>query len=891
MDHHRFHGRIWKLSCLFLIALNGSVSGQDQTWIDQISEDFARELRLRSLGPALRPGRVSDIAVHPRNRSIWYVVVGSGGLWKTVNRGVSFESIFDQGGSHSLGCVAIDPREPDTIWLGTGENNSNRSVGFGDGIYKSTDAGASWERMGLPNSEHIGVILVHPGKSDVVYVAAEGPLWSSGGDRGLYKTTDGGRNWNCVLEISKHTGVTGVVFDPRDPEVLYAAAYQRQRHNGLLVGGGPETAIYKTTDGGGSWRKLENGIPTVDKGRIALAVSPHNPEVVYALVAAQGNESGFFRSANAGETWVRQSGFKVVDPQYYGEIYADPHQFDRIYAMDVLVQLSEDGGQTFKGMKWPIHVDNHAMVLDPTDVNHLLVGNDGGLYESYDRGNTWRHFVNMPTPQFYRVDVDDSLPFYNLYGGTQDNGSMAGPSRTVNRAGIRSSEWMVTGGSDGFQSRVDPEDPAIIYVTTQNGGISRLDKRTGDRTGITPKNEKDGPKIRWHWDAPFIISPFSPARLYLGGNRLFRSDDRGDNWRPVSGDLTRQLDAHMVPAMGRVWPEDAVEKNRFTTTLSVCSALEESPLNEGLLYVGTDDGLIQVSEDGGAQWRRCEQFPGIPRWAYVSDVLPSRHDVDVVYAAFNHYQEGDFKPYLLKSSDRGRNWTSIAANLPERGPVWSIVEDHVNPKLLFVGTEFGLYFSVDGGGHWTGLRGGVPVAAFRDLAIQRRENDLVGATFGRGFYVLDDYSALRDLTETSLAAEGTLLSSGGARAYHEATLLQAAPGNFATPNPAFGIVLTYHLRDGLTEDERLALVIEDADGKPVAEVEGDGSKGLHRLNWDLRAGKLGLQQQRRGSRAGTMVDPGVYTVKLVKVTEKERLLLGAPREVRVSTLPLAEPGR
>ncbi|MCF7958154.1 MAG: glycosyl hydrolase, partial [Phycisphaerae bacterium] len=450
----------------------------------QLNSAFVDELQLRSIGPTFKPGRVADIAVDPRNRSIWYLANASGGLWKTTNRGINWEPIFDQGGSYSLGCITIDTQNSDVLWLGTGENSSNRSVGYGDGVYKSTDAGQSWECMGLSDSQHIGRILVDPRNSDVVFVAAEGPLWSGGGDRGLYKTTDSGKTWKAVLEISDNTGVTDIALDPRNPDVVYAASYQRRRHVGLLIGGGPESAIYKTTDGGQSWKKLSNGLPAVDIGRIALTISPQNPDVVYALVYAAGDESGFFRSADRGETWTRQSNYKVIDPQYYGEIYADPHQFDRIYTVDMLIHVTEDGGKHFQPVPWRMHVDHHAMAFDTTDRNHILVGNDGGLYESYDHGDSWRHFTNLSTSQFYRVAVDNALPFYNVYGGTQDNGSMGGPSRTSNRVGIRTSEWIQTGGGDGFQPRVDPEDTDIIYGLSQDGAAFRLDKRTGARTGI-----------------------------------------------------------------------------------------------------------------------------------------------------------------------------------------------------------------------------------------------------------------------------------------------------------------------------------------------------------------------------------------------------------------------
>ena len=856
----------------------------------QLNSELVGELRLRSLGPTLKPGRVADIAVDPHNSSIWYLANSSSGLWKTTNRGIDWEPIFDKGGSYSLGCVKIDPKNSDIIWLGTGENSSNRSVGFGDGVYKSTDGGQTWTHMGLKDSQHIGRILVDRRNSDVVFVAAEGPLWSASGDRGLFKTADGGKTWKAVLTISNDTGVTDIAFDPRNPDVVYAASYQRRRHVGLLIGGGPESAIYKTTDGGRSWKKLNNGLPAVDIGRIALAVSPQKPDVVYALIYAAGEESGFFRSDDRGETWARQSNYKVIDPQYYGEIYADPHQLDRIYTMDMRVHVTEDGGKNFKQVSWRMHVDSHAMAFDPDDVNHLLVGNDGGLYESYDHGTTWRHFTNLPTSQFYRVAVDNALPFYNVYGGTQDNGSMGGPSRTVNRVGIRTSEWYPTGGGDGFQPRIDPENMDIVYGLSQNGDAFRLDKSTGVRTGIRPKLEPGAPALRWHWDTPLLISPHSPKRIYLAGNRLFRSDDRGDSYRPVSGDLTRQLDAENQRIMGRIWGPDAVQKNKFTTALSVISALDESPLLEGLLYVGTDDGLLQVSEDGGNKWRRIEKFPSIPHHAYISDVCASQHDADTLFVAFNNYQRGDFIPYLLKSLDRGRTWISIAGNLPDRHVVWSIVEDHLNPKLLFAGTEFGIFFTVDGGRHWVQLRAGAPTIAFHDLCLQRRENDLVCATFGRGLYVLDDYTPLRYIEPQILAKKGWLFPPRDVWVYNELGYIVSAFGNFTTPNPPFGAMLHFCLSEEFprNDSDKIVLSVTNAKGEPVRQITSPATAGLHRVVWDLRRSTQPQEQSgrqgRRKRRSNEMVEPGEYTISMLDVINGQETSLGKSQTIQVKSV-------
>jgi photosystem II stability/assembly factor-like uncharacterized protein len=895
-----------------IIALLLPVIGMGQrSTTGGLTADTLRGLELRGIGPALTTGRVSDIAIDPRYRSVWYVTVASGGVWKTVNRGTTWKPIFDQYGSYSIGCVTLDPNNPDIVWLGTGENQAQRSVGFGDGVYKSADGGATWQNTGLRTSEHIGKIVIDPRNSNVVYVAAQGPLWAPGGERGLYKTTDGGRTWKAVLQISEHTGVADLVFDPRNPDVLYAASWQRRRNVGLLIGGGPESAIYKSENGGAQWTKLTNGLPTVDTGRIALAVSPQKPDIVYALIAAAKKESGFFRSEDRGATWVKQSGYIVVDPQYYGEIYPDPHRFDHVYAVDVNINFTADGGKKFQPVRWAIHSDNHAILFDPQDANHLLVGNDGGLYESFDRGASWRHFTNLPITQFYRVALDNAQPFYRVYGGAQDNGTMGGPVRTANRVGIRTSDWISPGGGDGMQPRVDPQDPNIVYAMSQNGAIQRLDLRTGNSGPIRPRIGPNDPKVRWNWETPFIISPHAAKRLYLAGSRLFRSDDRGDKWEPVSPDLTRQIDRDTIPVMGRLWDKDAVWKNVFTTDFGVASALEESPLKEGLLYVGTDDGLLQVSEDGGQNWRKSESFPGVPEMSYVADLAASRHDANTVYAAFNNYQRGDFKPYLLKSTDRGKSWTSIAGDLPARHFVWSIVEDHLNQNLLFVGTEFGLFCTVDGGKHWVQLRGGLPVIAFRDLALQSRANDLVCGTFGRGFYILDDYTPLRHLTNEALAQEGTLFPLRNASLFNELGYVRAAWGNETAPNPPFGAVFTYHLREAQPADVKLILTVSDASGKELRKLTAPTKAGIQRVNWDLRteapaappvaanqppaggqrptgseppAEEEGAMTRRFGRPQGKLVEPGKYKVILHKSVGGVLTPIGAAQSFEVVPL-------
>jgi photosystem II stability/assembly factor-like uncharacterized protein len=872
--------------------------------------DTIKRLSLRAIGPCFTPGRVGDIAVDPKNRNVWYVALASGGVWKTTNRGVSWKPIFDDQGSYSIGCVTVDAKNPDIVWVGTGENQSQRSVGFGDGVYRSTDGGATWQNVGLRNSEHIAKIVIDPRYSDVVYVAAQGPLWAPGGDRGLYKTTDGGKTWKPVLTISENTGVTDLCYDPRDPDTLYAATYQRRRHVGLLIGGGPEAGIYKSTDAGKTWTRLKEGLPPENLGRIALAISPQKPDVLYAHIqTAQKERGAFYRSEDAGKTWVRKGQVQIQDGQYYGEIIADPHQFDRVWVMDMQVRVTDDGGKTFRANNWNTHVDHHALVIDPTDPNHLISGNDGGLYESNDGGKAWRHFDTLPSAQYYRISTDNAYPFYNVYGGTQDNGSHGGPSRSRNRVGVRTSDWWSAGGGDGFQPRIDPTDPNIVYSQSQNAAVMRSDRGTGESKSIRPRDRG----VRFHWDTPLLISPHNPKRIYLAGSVLYRSDDRGDNWKTVSPDLTRNLDPNKQEVMGKVWGADAVSRNTFTTALSCATSFDESPLQEGLLYYGSDDGLLQVSADGGRTWRAVEKFPGVPEYAYVSDVFASRNEVNTVYVSFNHYQRGDFKPYVLKSTDRGMTWTNVAGNLPNRNCVWSIVEDAVNPDLLFAGTEFGLYVTIDGGSNWVKVPGS-PTTQFRDLEVQHREGDLVCGTFGRGIFILDHYAALRGLTAESRKKDAVLLPVRKTLAFAELSYTRAM-GEFAAPNPPAGALLTYHLREPIKE--RVVLKVTDASGKAVNELTASSGAGLHRMNWDLRAstgggagGPGGPGGGRPGGGAGAaggvqppvegeeppprprfgggpLVKPGKYTLTLAKIVDGKPVPLCEPQIVQV--VPVESP--
>ncbi|MBE0594092.1 MAG: glycosyl hydrolase, partial [Gemmatimonadales bacterium] len=791
-------------ACGLTLALAPTITAQeseDAPKSPTLGSGTVSDLKLRNIGPAFMSGRINEIAVDPVKRSTWYIAVASGGVWKTENAGTTWAPIFDSYGSYSIGTVVVDPNNHLTVWVGTGENNSQRSVGYGDGVYKSVDGGRSFTKVGLEQSEHIARILIDPRNSNVVYVAAQGPLWAPGGDRGLYKTTDGGATWTKVLDISENTGVTDLVFDPNNPDVLYAAAYQRRRHVWTLIDGGPESGVYKSTDAGATWKKINRGLPGGDKGRIGLAASPQNSDVLYAIVEAANDGGGFYRSADAGEHWSKQGDYVSGSPQYYQEIYADPHKFDRIYSLDTYMMVSEDGGKTFSrlGEQWK-HVDNHAIAFDPADADHLIIGCDGGLYETWDRGKSYHFFPNLPITQFYKVAVDYDTPFYHVYGGTQDNATQGGPSRTNNAHGIRNSDWVVTVFGDGFDPAVDPEDPNTVYSQWQHGGLVRYDRRTGERIDIKPQEEREGPPLRWNWDSALLISPHSHTRIYFAAQILFRSDDRGDTWRAVSGDLTRNMDRNQLPVMGKVWGVDAVAKNASTSFYGTIVALTESPRVEGLIYAGTDDGLIQVTEDGGATWRKIDKLPGVPEMTYVNDFEASQTDPNTVYAVLNNHKRGDFKPYVLKSTDRGRSWTSIAGNLPERGSTYTIVQDHERENLLFVGTEFGVFFTVDGGAKWVQLKGGMPTIGVRELEIQRRENDLVVASFGRSFYILDDYTPLRELSDAALQQDARIFPTRPAPWYIEAAPLAGGEKAFqgadfyTADNPPYGATFTYYLK-------------------------------------------------------------------------------------------------
>lgn len=863
-------------------------------------------LKWRGIGPAMTSGRISDFAVNPNDNSEYYVAVSSGNVWKTTNRGTTYEPVFDNYGAYSIGCVTMDPENHNVVWIGTGENNHQRALGYGDGVYKSIDGGKTWKNMGLKNSRQIGDIIIDPRNTNVVYVAAEGSVWGSGEERGLYKTIDGGKTWEKILFISENTGVNNVVFDPRNPDVIYATSEQRRRHVFTKIGGGPESAVYKSVDAGKTWEKIMSGLPSVDLGGMGIDVSVVNSDYIYLIVEAAENKGGFFRSTNRGASWNKMSSY-TSSGQYFNEICCDPIDVDKVYSLETVSKVTTDGGKTWKDIDYSErHVDDHALWINPKDTKNYLIGGDGGVYETYDGGLTFDFKENLPITQFYRVTVDNTEPFYYVYGGTQDNNSLGGPSQTIYSDGIVNSDWFVTNGGDGFWSSVDPVDPNIVYAESQYGGMVRYDKKSGEAIDIRPEPRKDELTYKWNWDTPLFISSFSNTRLYCAANKVFRSDDRGNTWQVISDDLTAQLDRNTWKVMGKYWSKDAVAKDKSTSLFGTIVSLAESSVKENLLYAGTDDGLIQVSEDAKT-WRKIDKFPDVPENTYVSDICPSKFDENIVYAAFNNLLRDDFKPYVMKSLDKGKTWKSISNNLPMNGSVHTIEQDFVNPDLLFVGTEFGIFCSTNGGEEWLPLKNGLPTIPVRDIAIQKRENDLVIATFGRGFYVLDNYSPLRETNKEILNKEAHIYSIKDALMF-----VKASSGGslghtyFRSPNPEFGATFTYYIKEVpktlneerkekekelfkkgepipqpsdsemFAEKEEIApyfvFTIYDESGLEIRKLPTPALKGINRVVWDLTYTSLTSAEKTdkfdplKKTRGMGYVLPGNYKVGLTLVS-------------------------
>ncbi len=825
---------------------------------DTVFDGIAR----REIGPGTMSGRVVDFAVYEEDPSIFYVASASGGLLKTVNGGASWENVFDSQPTVSIGDVAINPTDPSVVWVGTGEANNRQSSSWGDGIYKSTDGGKTWKHMGLRETQHIGRIVIDPQDTDIVYVAALGRLWGANKERGVFKTTDGGLTWQHVLAINADTGAVDLVMDPANPKVLLAAAYQRRRTGWGFNGGGPDSGIYKTVDGGRTWRRLTTGLPAGDFGRIGLDMYRRNSNLVYATV--EHRQGGVFRSEDKGESWTKVNSLNPR-PMYFSQIRIDPNDAQRIYVGGVNLHISDDGGKTFRDDGAAgVHLDHHAFWIDPRNSRHLIDGNDGGAWVSRDRAQTWEHLNNYPIGQFYNVAVDMQQP-YHIYGGMQDNASWGGPSSVRDRQGIANEHWYQMLACDGMFTVVDPSDGDTIYTNCQNGRIARYDRKTGERKAIMPQPETGEPPSRWNWTAPIVVSPHDGRTLFTGADRVYKSSDRGQRWTAVSPDLTHALDREELVIMGVSGRDITVAKNDGMSSFGNITALAESPRRAGLLYAGTDDGNLQVSRDGGATWQNLtSRLPGVPKLIYVSRVTPSAFSEATVYASFDGHRSDDFKPYVYASSDFGQTWRSISGNLP-MGSVYVVKEDPKNQNLLYVGTEFGLFVSTDRGSNWTRWKG-MPTVAVYDLLVHPRDNDLVLGTHGRSFIVFDDISPLQQLSAEVLAAPSHLFDIGPA--------VQFTPNengwflggrSFRAPNRALGAFINYSLRSDAKED--VAIAISDGAGRVVRQLKGPKTAGLHRVAWDLRdepigAASTGLAGAIVLTNLGPFVLPGEYRVQL-----------------------------
>lgn len=916
---------------LVLFALNSchiSLAQKSKTYLDSLTMGG---VKMRSVGPAFMTGRIADIAMNPKDENHYYVGVASGGVWETKNAGVTFQPIFDGQKTYSIGCVTIDANTGN-IWVGTGENVGGRHISFGDGIYRSKDGGKSWKNMGLKKSEHISKIIVHPTNPDIIWVASQGPLWTSGGERGVYVTTNGGKKWKRTLGDSDWTGATDLLIDPRDPNILYAATWQRHRTVASYLGGGPKSGIYKSINGGKDWDKLKTGLPSENMGKIGLAISPQNPDVIYAAIELDLKKGGFYRSVNKGASWEKRTDIISggTGPHYYQEIYASPHQFDRVYFANNYLKVTDNGGKTFTNVGRAYkHVDNHVVTFKASDPDYLMVGTDGGVYESFDLAKNWRHMGNLPITQFYKLAVDDAEPFYNIYGGTQDNNTQGGPSRTVNSAGVTNADWKVILGGDGHQPATEPGNPNIVYAQSQQGYFTRLDMATGEKVAVRPQPRAGENFERYNWDAPILVSSHDPKRIYVASQRLWRSDDRGDSWNTLSEDLTRNEERFELPIMGRKQSYNNSWDLYAMSMYNTITSIAESPKNENILYVGTDDGFIQMTDDGGSSWHttNVKKLPGAPERAYVNDIKADLFDENTVYVALDNHKTGDYKPYLYVSKNKGKSWKSISSNLPDNHYVWRIVQDHKKPELMFVGTEFGLFFTPDGGSAWKQLKGGVPNISFRDLAIQRREDDLVAASFGRSFYILDDYSFLRGVTKDMIEEEAVLFPLRDADLYLPRGDGRQKGGSlggqhFIGANPEFGAVFSYYLKESektlagerkkeekdliknncdipfpgweelqneLDESkEQHWMVIQDVEGKVVKNMKVESGKGFHRVAWNLRevtSYPVFKGQKPKGNKAnGFLVMPGVYTATLYKLYKGEARQLDEP--VSFSVAPL-----
>lgn len=838
-----------RLACAAVLAVLASWAPAQETAKPDWTPVF-KNLQPRLIGPTTMSGRFQDLAVYEKEPRIFYAASASGGLWKTINAGTTFEPVFDRENTVSMGAVAVSQRNPDLVWVGTGEASSRNSVAWGDGVYKSTDGGKTWTNMGLKETHHISKIIIDPNNDDVVYVGALGRLWGKNEERGVYKTTDGGKTWERVLYVDDSTGVADMQMDPSDSRTLLVGMWTRMRYPWNFVSGGPGSGLHKTTDGGRTWRRITNGLPSTTIGRIGLSIMRSKPNIVVATVENRP-DGGTYRSTDKGESWTKMNNLNPR-PFYFSNPLQDPLDENRVYLLGVNVHVSDDKGATFRTMRVNLHPDYHAGWIDPTDSNHMIFGNDGGVGLTRDRGEKWVHFQNLPVAQYYAVAVDMRKPYW-IYGGLQDNSNWGIPSNS-RRGGVAFYDASYFSAGDGFHMQVDPTDYQWVYGESQGGALNRYNQVTGVQRGIRPTannttpRPEEGERWRFNWSSPFILSPHNPKTIYFGGNRLFKSVNQGDSWTVISPDMTTNNPAKQRPGEGSVTPENTGAERHCTIV-----TLAESELRQGLLWIGTDDGLVHYSPDDGKTWREVTQnIPDLPANTWCSRITPSRFKLERVYATFDGHRTNDFKPYVYVSDDLGQTWTKLNNNLPDYDCWYVIKEGLKNENLLFGGSEMSLWISLDRGQNWYRFRNNFPTVAVHDLVIHPRDGDLVIGTHGRAIWTLD-VNGLDQMT--SLDAEVAIFQpqpvynigfiTGGGFGGNDSWL--------TVPNTQPGTLIQYWLKDDVADDVRIA--ITDIAGRSVADLQGAKTAGLNTVRWNARA-------------QGRVVAAGTYRVTL-KIGEKE----------------------
>ncbi len=884
---------------LALIFLTGSVGTSSAQTRSSFDSKVFENLSWRSIGPSNMGGRATDVEGVPGNPNIVYAATGTGGLFKTTNGGITWKPIFERQGTISIGDIALEPNNPEVIWVGAGESNPRNSVSFGDGVYKSNDGGKTWQHMGLKETERISRIVIHPNNADVVFVGALGHAFGPNAERGVFMTTDGGKTWQKTLYIDPEHGVADMDIDPSNPNVVYAAMWSFERKPWTHRSGSEKGGVFRSIDGGRTWKKITEGLPKLI-GRIGIKVAPSNPNVVYAITEAK--EGTLYRSDDRGETFRRVSQATNIVSRgfYYTDLRVDPTNENRVYAVASNLFVSIDGGRNFRVIAGKMHVDYHALWIDPKNPGRMWQGQDGGFGVSYDQGENWEYVNNIPLGQFYHVYADNQLPFYNVMGGLQDNGSWVGPSQTREPDGILNDDWRMISFGDGFKVINHPDNPELFISEAQGGSVVRTDMRSREQQSTVP-DERDsggGPasivKYRFSWNAPIILSAHDKNTLYFGGNHVFKSTDFGKSWQTISPDLTTNDKEKQKDAGGPVATENTTAEY-YTTVIS----LGESPARAGVVWAGTDDGNLQLTTDGGKSWSNLvKNVPKLPANSPVSHVEPSRKDANTAYVSFERHMFDDFRPYLFKTTDGGRSWSNITGNLPEKAYLQVVTEDPRNPNLLYAGTELGLYASYNGGGSWVALNlKNLPNVAVHDIVVHPRENDLILATHGRSIWIFDDAAPIQQMNDQIAAADAHLFDIRPALRYtRRFTRYGIGDKVFAGPNPPYGALVTYHLKNKPDEKTKVKIEVLDSTGKVVQELQQvPKEKGLNRVAWDLRYGGPRARRpvspeetQFFGGPRGPQVMPGLYTLKLTvgdKVLEK-RLEVRIDPTISVTTADL-----